>query len=49
MTYENILVEQRGAVGIITLDDLLRQLAIPLAELAALSLRERAFEARTRA
>lgn len=36
-------------VGIITLDDLLRQLAIPLAELAALSLRERAFEARTRA
>ena len=36
-------------VGIITLDDLFRQLAIPLAELAALALRERDFEAKTRA
>jgi CBS domain-containing protein len=36
-------------VGIITLDDLFRQLAIPLAELAALAIRERDFEVRTRA
>jgi CBS domain-containing protein len=31
-------------VGIVTLDDLLRQLALPLAELSSISLRERAQE-----
>lgn len=35
-------------VGIITLDDVLRQLALPLAELSSLSLRERAHEASAR-
>ena len=36
-------------VGIITLDDILRQLAVPLAELAAVPRRERAPELRMRA
>jgi CBS domain-containing protein len=35
-------------VGIITLDDLLHQLAVPLAELSDLAIRERIQEARTR-
>ena len=43
------VVDDAGVlVGIITLDDVLRQLAIPLAELSGLSLRERAHEASAR-
>jgi len=34
--------------GIVTLDDLLRQLALPLAELSELAVRERRYETRTR-
>jgi CBS domain-containing protein len=35
-------------VGIITLDDLLHQLAVPLGELSELAIRERRQEAQTR-
>jgi len=35
-------------VGIVTLDDLLRQLAVPLAELSSLSTRERVLESVSR-
>jgi CBS domain-containing protein len=34
--------------GIVTLDDLLRQLALPLAELSELAVREIRYESRTR-
>ena len=44
-----VVSKQGVLVGIITLDDLLHQLALPLAELSELAIRERRHEASTRA